>query len=46
VTSHHNSREWQDVYHVPSGIGLPYIKFRSDTITEFLLMSFKEKDDG
>ncbi len=45
VTSHYNSREWQDVYHVPSEVGMLYIKFRSDTVTEFLLLSFKEKND-
>lgn len=46
MTSHHNSREWQDVYHVPSEAGMLYIKFRADTVTEFLLLSFKEKNDG
>ncbi|QRE75377.1 type II toxin-antitoxin system MqsR family toxin [Methylobacterium aquaticum] len=46
VTSHHNPREWQDVYHVPSEIGTLYVKFRSDAVTEFLLLSFKEKNDG
>ncbi|WP_082173536.1 type II toxin-antitoxin system MqsR family toxin [Methylobacterium platani] len=46
VTSHRNPREWQDVYHVPCNLGTLYIKFRSDTVTEFLLLSFKEKSDG
>jgi motility quorum-sensing regulator/GCU-specific mRNA interferase toxin len=46
VTSHHNIREWQDVYHVPSEAGVLYVKFRADVITEFLLLSFKEKDNG
>ena len=46
VTSHHDPREWHDVYHVPSEVGILYIKFRSDAVTEFLLLSFKEKNDG
>lgn len=46
MTSHHNPREWQDVYYAPSEIGTIYIKFRSDVVTEFLLLSFKEKEDG
>ncbi|TXM69561.1 type II toxin-antitoxin system MqsR family toxin [Methylobacterium sp. WL69] len=45
VTSHANPREWQDVYHVPSSIGVLYIKFRADVVTEFLLLSFKEKNN-
>jgi motility quorum-sensing regulator/GCU-specific mRNA interferase toxin len=40
-----NSKEWQDVYHVPSQVGLLYVKFRADAVTEFLLLSFKKKDD-
>jgi motility quorum-sensing regulator / GCU-specific mRNA interferase toxin len=36
---------WQDVYHVPSAVGPLYVKFTADTVTEFLLLSFKEKDD-
>ncbi|TXM64012.1 type II toxin-antitoxin system MqsR family toxin [Methylobacterium sp. WL120] len=46
VTSFNNHREWQDVYHVPSDAGTLYIKFRADVVTEFLLLSFKEKDNG
>jgi motility quorum-sensing regulator/GCU-specific mRNA interferase toxin len=46
MTSHHNAREWQDVYHVPSDFGVLYINFRADVVTEFLLLSFKEKDNG
>ena len=34
---------WQDVYHVPYDGLLIYIKFRADVITEFQLLSFKEK---
>ena len=39
-------RQWQDVYHVPSSVGELYVKFTADVITEFLLLSFKEKDHG
>lgn len=46
VTSFRDHREWQDVYHVPSEVGTIYVKFRSDVVTEFLLLSFKEKDNG
>jgi motility quorum-sensing regulator / GCU-specific mRNA interferase toxin len=46
MTSHHDHREWQDVYHLPSEAGVLYIKFRADVVTEFLLLSFKEKNDG
>ena len=33
-----------DVYHVPSAVGVLYIKFTADVLTEFLMLSFKEKD--
>ena len=46
MTSYADHRLWQDVYHVPSPQGLLYIKFTADVITEFLLLSFKEKDNG
>ncbi|WP_084674075.1 type II toxin-antitoxin system MqsR family toxin [Methylobacterium sp. WSM2598] len=46
MTSYANNKEWQDVYHVPSDVGTLYIKFRADVVTEFLLLSFKEKDNG
>ena len=38
-------RVWQDVYHVPSEVGTIYIKFTADLVTQFLLHSFKEKDN-
>lgn len=41
-----NHRVWQDVYHVPSFVGTLYIKFTEDAVTEFLLLSFEEKDSG
>ena len=30
----------------PSEAGVLYVKFRADVVTEFLLLSFKEKDNG
>jgi motility quorum-sensing regulator/GCU-specific mRNA interferase toxin len=43
MTAYANHRLWQDVYHVPSPAGVLYVKFTADAITEFLLLSFKEK---
>lgn len=34
---------WQDVYRVPEGELELYVKFTSDTVTEFKLLSFKER---
>ena len=34
---------WQDVYRVPDGEMELYVKFTSDTVTEFKLLSFKER---
>ena len=44
MTSYADHRSWQDVYHVPSSAGLLYVKFMADAVTEFVLMSFKEKE--
>ncbi len=46
MTAYGDHRIWQDVYHVPSEAGLLYVKFTADAVTEFLLLSFKEKDNG
>jgi len=46
MTSHADYRVWQDVYHVPSVAGILYVKFTADIIYDFLLLSFKEKDNG
>jgi motility quorum-sensing regulator/GCU-specific mRNA interferase toxin len=46
MTSHGYHRIWQDVYHVPSEAGLLYVKFTASGVSEFLLLSFKEKGDG
>jgi len=43
MTAYADSRLWQDVYQVPSPVGVLYVKFTADAITEFLLLSFKEK---
>ena len=45
MTSYADTRQWQDVYHVPSPVGIIYVKFTADVVTEFLLLSFKEKDN-
>jgi motility quorum-sensing regulator / GCU-specific mRNA interferase toxin len=36
-------RTWQDVYHVPVEGLLLYLKFQADVVTEFRVMSFKER---
>jgi len=46
MTSHADYQVWQDVYHVPSEVGVLYIKFTAGTVTVFRLLSFKEKDNG
>lgn len=43
MTSYADYKVWQDVYHVPSDEGLLYVKFQTDVVTEFVLLSFKEK---
>jgi motility quorum-sensing regulator / GCU-specific mRNA interferase toxin len=45
MTSYRDHRVWQDVYYVPSPAGTLYVKFTADTVAEFLLLSFKEKDN-
>lgn len=46
MTSRATHTVWQDVYHVPSAVGVLYVKFMADTMTEFRLLSFKEKEDN
>lgn len=43
MTSYGNHKEWQDVYHVPYADLVIYIKFVADVLTEFKLLSFKER---
>ena len=45
MTAYADYRSWQDVYHVPSPVGLLYVKFTADAVTEFMLLSFKARDD-
>jgi motility quorum-sensing regulator / GCU-specific mRNA interferase toxin len=45
MTAYRDHRVWQDVYHVPSSQGPLYVKFSADAVTEFVLLSFKEKDN-
>jgi len=45
MTSYADHRIWQDVYHVPSPAGTLYVKFTADVVSEFVLLSFKEKDN-
>ena len=43
MTTFADHRVWQDVYHVPARGMVLYVKFQADVITEFVVMSFKEK---
>ncbi|MBZ9680644.1 type II toxin-antitoxin system MqsR family toxin [Mesorhizobium sp. ESP6-5] len=43
MTTFADHRVWQDVYHVPARDMLLYVKFQADVVTEFTIMSFKEK---
>jgi len=43
MTSVKDHRIWQDVYHVPSPVGLLYVKFSSGILADFILLSFKER---
>jgi motility quorum-sensing regulator/GCU-specific mRNA interferase toxin len=44
MTTYADHTLWQDVYHAPLAEGLVlYVKFQADLVTEFKLVSFKEK---
>ena len=43
MTTFADHRVWQDVYHVPARRFILYVKIQADIITEFTVMSFKEK---
>jgi len=45
MTTYADHRLWQDVYYVPSSVGVLYVKFTADVLTKFLLLSFKEKEN-
>lgn len=42
MTSIADTRIWQDVYHVPCGLTVLYVKFTTDA-EGYLVISFKEK---
>ncbi len=43
MTTFADHRIGQDVYHVPAREMTLYVKFQADVVTEFTVMSFKEK---
>src|SRR5690606_4215688 len=43
MTTLSDHRVWQDVYHVQARGMLLYVKFQATVVTEFVVMSFKEK---
>lgn len=43
MESEQRSGVWQDVYHLPHNGLILYVKFRDDTVTDFMVLSFKEK---
>ena len=44
MTTRADHRVWQDAYHVPVENGPTlYVKFQANVVTEFTVMSFKEK---
>jgi motility quorum-sensing regulator/GCU-specific mRNA interferase toxin len=43
MTTFADHRLWQDIYHVPARGLVLYVKFQADVVTEFTVMSFKEK---
>lgn len=44
MTSYADRRKWQDVYHVPTGDRtMVYLKFTDNVVTEFTILSFKER---
>jgi hypothetical protein len=43
ITSHASSAIWQDVYHVPLGYIVLYVKFTTDA-EGYLVISFKDKE--
>ncbi len=43
MTTISDHRVWQDVYYAPARGLVLYVKFQADVVTEFTVMSFKEK---
>jgi motility quorum-sensing regulator / GCU-specific mRNA interferase toxin len=44
MTTYADHTVWQDVYHVRADDLMLYVKFQADVVTEFRVMSFKERD--
>lgn len=46
MTSQADHRVWQDVYHVPhEEVGELYVKFTAGRVTDFIVLSFKAKEE-
>jgi motility quorum-sensing regulator / GCU-specific mRNA interferase toxin len=43
MTTYADHKLWQDVYFVPAGDMVLYVKFQAGIMTEFTLVSFKER---
>lgn len=43
MTADANPRAWQDVYHVPDGELVLYVKFTDNAVEDLKVLSFKEK---
>ena len=43
MTTFADHRVWQDVYHVPVGELVLYVKFQADVVTEFRVLAFTGK---
>jgi motility quorum-sensing regulator/GCU-specific mRNA interferase toxin len=43
TTTIRDHRVWQNVYHMPARDLTLYVKFQADVVTEFTVMTFKEK---
>jgi len=43
MTTYADHRLWQDGHHVPSADLVLYANFQADVVTEFRVMSFKER---
>lgn len=43
MTAYGDYCRWQDVYHVPWGNLVAYLKFADDVLSQFLVLSFKER---
>ncbi len=46
MTTYADHKVWQDVYYVPYGELILYVKFQQGVIQEFMVVSFKPKEEG